>query len=68
MIVFHLFFQPSDLLGTMEPAANGFSFLFTGIQGIGAGQNRVFLFFEFQLFVFLFFLTFLNVINIYSYT
>jgi hypothetical protein len=49
MIVFYLFFQPSDLLGAMEPAALGFSFLFTGIQGIGAGQNRVFLSFESKL-------------------
>jgi len=37
MIVFHLLFQPSDLLGAMEPPALGFSFLFTGIQGIGTG-------------------------------
>jgi hypothetical protein len=33
----------------MEPPALGFSFLFTGIEGIGTGQNRVFLPFESKL-------------------
>jgi hypothetical protein len=34
MVVLDLLFQASDLPGIMEAAADGFSFLFTGIEGM----------------------------------
>jgi len=49
MIVFDLPFQTPDFFGVVEAAADGFSFLFRGIEGVGSVEDGVFPAFEFDL-------------------